>query len=159
VSSASQWVEEMWKAKNTSHIPTTPTTTTPARCTRRQNKTEKRPDRTPGCGDKAALVAAVVVMVSVAVPAEVPVMTTGAVEPKLNVGGYWALARLEVNAAVNATLPVNPPAGVTVIVEVFPVVAPGARVTVVAETANVGLDATVSAPATATASELPATFN
>jgi len=71
-----------------------------------------------------ALVAAVVEMVSVAVPATVPVMLTGVVEPKLRVGGYWAPAGLEVTAAVRATLPVKPPAGVTVIVYVFPLVAP-----------------------------------
>lgn len=37
---------------------------------------------------RVALVAAVVEMVSVAVPAVVPVMLTGLVEPKLKVGGY-----------------------------------------------------------------------
>lgn len=71
-----------------------------------------------------ALVAAVVEIVSVAVPAVVPVMLTGLVEPKLKVGGYWVPAGLEVRAAVSATLPVRPPTDVTVIVEVFPVVAP-----------------------------------
>jgi hypothetical protein len=35
--------------------------------------------------------------------------------------------------ALNATLPVNPPAGVTVIVDVFPVVAPRMTVAVVPE--------------------------
>ena len=78
-----------------------------------------------------ALVAAVVKMVSVAVPAVAPAILTGLVEPKLKVGGYWAPAGLEVTAAVNATLPVKPPAGVIVIVEVFPVVAPFAIVTAV----------------------------
>jgi hypothetical protein len=67
-----------------------------------------------------------VFMVRVAVPAVVPVMLTGLVEPKLKLGGYWAPAGLDVMAAVNDTLPVKPPAGVTVMVEVFPVVAPGA---------------------------------
>jgi hypothetical protein len=45
--------------------------------------------RTPGRAGyaRAALVAAVVEMVRVAVPALVPVMLTGLVEPKLNVGG------------------------------------------------------------------------
>ena len=87
---------------------------------------------------RAALVAAVVVIVSVAVPAEVPVMLTGLVGPKLKVGGYWAPAGLEVMAAVSATLPVKPPLGVTVIVEVFPVVAPGETVTAVPLTVNPG---------------------
>jgi hypothetical protein len=66
-------------------------------------------------------------------------MFTGLVEPKLKVGGYWAPDGLEVMAAVSATLPMKPPAGVTVIVEVFPVVAPGATVTAVLVKANEGL--------------------
>jgi predicted metal-dependent peptidase len=41
VSSASQWAMEMWKAKNASHIPTAPTTTTAVRYIYSQNKTEK----------------------------------------------------------------------------------------------------------------------
>jgi hypothetical protein len=52
-------------------------------------------------------------------------MLTGDVVPKLNVGGSVAPFGLVVRAAVNVTLPVNPPLGVTVIVDVFPVVAPG----------------------------------
>jgi hypothetical protein len=52
-------------------------------------------------------------------------MLTGDVVPKLNVGGSVAPFGLEVRVAVNVTLPVNPPLGVTVIVDVFPVVAPG----------------------------------
>ena len=87
---------------------------------------------------RAALVAAVVVMVSVAVPADVPVMLTGLVEPKLKAGGYWAPVGLEVTAAVSVTLPVKPPTGVTVIVEVFPAVAPGETVTAVPLTVNPG---------------------
>ena len=74
---------------------------------------------------KAPLVAAVVRTESVPVPAVVPVMLTGDVVPKLNVGGSEAPAGLVVRAAVNATLPVKPPLGVTVIVEVLPVAAPG----------------------------------
>jgi hypothetical protein len=77
----------------------------------------------------ALLVATVVEIVSVAVPAAVPVRLTGVVEPKLTVGGYCPPAGLEVIAAVSAMLPVNPPVGVNVIVEVFPVAAPGAIVT------------------------------
>ena len=75
--------------------------------------------------------AAVVEMVRVAVPAVAPVMLTGLVEPKLRVGGSCAPFALEVTAAVSATLPVKPPVGVTVMVEVFPVVAPGVTVTAV----------------------------
>ena len=55
-------------------------------------------------------------------------MLTGLVEPKLKVGSC-ALTGKEVNVAVSVTLPVNPPDGVTVTVNVFPVVAP--RVTVI----------------------------
>jgi hypothetical protein len=87
---------------------------------------------------RAALVAAVVETVRVAVPAVVPVMPTGVVDPKLKVGGYWAPAGLDVRAAVNATLPVKPPLGVTVIVEMFPVVAPGVTVTDVPPSAKEG---------------------
>jgi len=94
---------------------------------------------------KAALDAAVVVIVSVAVPAEVPVMLTGLVEPKLKVGGYWAPVGLEVTAAVSTTLPVKPPAGVTVMVEVLPVVAPGITVTAVPLTVKPGVGAVIVA--------------
>ena len=87
---------------------------------------------------RAALVAAVVVKVSVAVPAEVPVMLTGLVEPKLKVGGYRAPAGLEVTAAVSVTLPLKPPAGVTVMAEVFAFVAPGETVTAVPLTVKLG---------------------
>ena len=94
---------------------------------------------------RAALVAAVVVIVSVAVPAEVPVMLTGLVEPKLKLGGYWAPVGLEVTAAVSTTLPVKPPAGVTVMVEVFPVVAPGVTVTAGPLTVKLGVGAVIVA--------------
>jgi hypothetical protein len=77
-------------------------------------------------------------MVRVAVPAAVPAMFTGLVEPKLSVGGSEAPEGLEVMLAVSETLPVNPPAGVTVTVEVFEVVAPGATDTVVPVTVKVG---------------------
>jgi hypothetical protein len=52
-------------------------------------------------------------------------MLTGDVVPKLKVGGLAAPFGLEASAAVNVTLPMNPPLGVTVIVDVLPVVAPG----------------------------------
>ena len=74
---------------------------------------------------------AVVVMVSVAVPALVLEIFTVPVEPKLSVGGSTAPLGLEVTATVNVTLPVKPLAGVTEMVEVFPVVAPGRTVTAV----------------------------
>jgi hypothetical protein len=67
-------------------------------------------------------------MVSVAVPAVVPVMLTGLVVPKLNVGGYVPFAGLEVRAAVITTFPMKPPEGVTVIAVEFPVVAPAVSV-------------------------------
>jgi hypothetical protein len=80
---------------------------------------------------RVALVAGVVEMVREAVPGAVPLMLTGLVEPKLNVGASEPPAGLDVMAAVSAILPVNPPAGVTVMVEVFAVVAPGATMTAV----------------------------
>lgn len=73
-----------------------------------------------------------------AVPALVPVIETGVVVPNDNVGRSVAPLGLEVRAAVIATLPVNPPAGVTVIVDVFPVVDPGVIVTAVPAMANPG---------------------
>jgi len=51
-------------------------------------------------------------------------------------------AGLDVRAAIKATLPVKPPAGVTVMVDVFPVVAPGEIVTGVPLTAKLGLATT-----------------
>ena len=75
-------------------------------------------------------------MVRMAVPGLVPLMLTGVFEPKRKVGRSWAPAGLEVTVAVSPTLPVKPPAGVKVMVEVFPVVAPGATVTAVPETVN-----------------------
>jgi hypothetical protein len=76
--------------------------------------------------------------VSVAVPAEAPGMLTGLVEPRLKVGGYWAPVGLEATAAASTTLPVKPLTGVTVTVEVFPLVAPEIRVTAVPLTVKVG---------------------
>jgi hypothetical protein len=96
--------------------------------------------RTAGClgFTRDALVGAVVVMVTVAVAAEVPEMLTGFVDPKLKVGPYWAPFGLEVTMAENVTFPVKPPAGVTVMVEVFPVVAPGITVIGVVVRVNPG---------------------
>jgi hypothetical protein len=73
----------------------------------------------------------VVVIVRVAVPALAPVIFTGLVEPKLKVGGYWAPLGLEVMVAVSVTLPVKPPVGAMVIVDVFAVEAPAEIATVV----------------------------
>ena len=50
-------------------------------------------------------------------PGTAVVMLTLPLVPKVNVGGSVALAGLDVIAAVSATLPVNPPDGVTVIVD------------------------------------------
>ena len=51
-------------------------------------------------------------------------MFTGDVEPKLSVGWLIAPDGVEVMAAVNVTLPVKPFVGVTLMGNVFPVVAP-----------------------------------
>ena len=88
--------------------------------------------------------ACVVEMVRMAVPAAEPEMLIGVVEPKLKVGGFTAPAGPAVTAAVSAALPVKPPAGVTVMVEVFPVVAPPATVTAVPATVKLGLPAVVT---------------
>ena len=70
-----------------------------------------------------------VLTVSVAVTGLEPVMAAGVVEPKESVGWFCAPVGLAVIAAARATLPVKPPAGDSVIVEVLPEVAPGATVT------------------------------
>jgi hypothetical protein len=69
-----------------------------------------------------------------------PVMTTGVVVPKLKVGGGKGpeLVGADVTAAVRATDPVKPLAGVTVIVETLPVPVPSTTLTLVALMANVG---------------------
>jgi hypothetical protein len=59
-------------------------------------------------------------------------------------GRCWALDGLEVTAAVSATFPVKPPAGVTVMVELFPMVAPEETVTAVPLTVKAGLTAVVT---------------
>ena len=92
------------------------------------------------CGELPA----VVEIVRVAVPAVVPEMLTGVVEPKLTVGGYWAPAGLEVRVAVSVTLPMNPPDGVTVTVDVFDVVAPGVTLTAVPPMVKLGFTAIVT---------------
>ena len=77
-----------------------------------------------GAGTRAPVVAAVVVTVNVPAAAA-PVIFTGDVEPKLKVGASAAPLGLVARAAVRVTLPVNPPLGVTVMVVVLLVVAPG----------------------------------
>ena len=81
-------------------------------------------------------VAPVVYMVSAEVCAEEPLIVTEAGE-RLHVAGSFAatgvMAQLKVTAAV------NPFVGVTVMVEVFPVVAPGATETAVPAIVKVGV--------------------
>lgn len=80
-----------------------------------------------------------------AIPAVVPAILTGLVEPKLKVGRCVAPLGFEVTAAVSDTLPVKPPAGVTVTVEVFPVLAPGAIETAVPLIAKLAFTIVVTA--------------
>jgi hypothetical protein len=95
--------------------------------------------RTPGfAGRSSAAVAEVVVIVRVAVAALVLVMVTGLVEPKLRAGRSTAPVGLAVIFAVKVTFPVKPPLGVTVIVDAFPLVAPGDTDKPAPETVNVG---------------------
>ena len=86
----------------------------------------------------AALLAAVLNTVRVDVAALTPVICAGLVEPKLKVGVSRAPMGLAVMATVSATAPVNPPLGVMLIVEAFPVSAPGEIVTAVPVTVKVG---------------------
>lgn len=65
-----------------------------------------------------AQLAGVVSIMRVAVPAAAPVMLTVLLPLKPRVGTLCAPFGLEVTAAVSATLPVKPPAGVTVIVDI-----------------------------------------
>jgi hypothetical protein len=83
--------------------------------------------------------------VKVAVPLLAPLIVTGVVVPKLNVGGSTAPTGLLPIVAVSATAPVKPPDGVMVMVDAFPVVAPGATVTAVPATAKLGGKVTVTA--------------
>jgi hypothetical protein len=81
-----------------------------------------------------AEVAAVVFTVSVVVCATAPVIVAVARTP--HVAG--SLAATGVIAQLRLTAPVNPPDGVNVMVEVFPVVAPGATVIAVPVIAKPG---------------------
>jgi hypothetical protein len=78
----------------------------------------------------------VVYTVSAEVCAEEPLIVTEAGE-RLHVAGSFVAAG--VMAQLRVTAPVNPFAGVTVIVEVFPVVAPGATETAVPAMVKVGV--------------------
>jgi hypothetical protein len=64
-------------------------------------------------------------------------MLTGFVV-KVNVGGFTAPVGLVATAALSVTLPVKPFAGVMVMVDVLPVVAPAVIVTAVPATVKVG---------------------
>lgn len=87
------------------------------------------------------LLGAVVVTVRVAVTLPVPVIATGLVAPKLTVGRYCAPAGLDVTVAESATSPVKPAIGVSVTVDVLPVVAPGVTERAVPLTVKVGVGA------------------
>ncbi len=103
---------------------------------------------------RAPLLGAVVEMLRVAVAAEP--LTVTALGLKLNVGRSCAPAGLEVTAAVSVTLPVKPPIGVTIIVEVLPAVAPGLTDTAVPLTVKPGVCAAVTVrPTAAVAIKLP----
>jgi hypothetical protein len=71
-------------------------------------------------------------------------MLTGLVEPKLKIGRSTAPVGLLVIAAVKVTVPANPPVGDSVIVEAFPVVAPGTSVTDVPASVRPGGTAAVT---------------
>ena len=79
-------------------------------------------------------VAPVVFTVRVAVCADAPEIVTD--WERLHVAG--SLAAVGVIAQVRFTVPVNPPDGVRVIVDVLPEVAPGATVTAVPEIVKLG---------------------
>lgn len=103
--------------------------------------------RMPRCGWFSAVhppVGAVVAIVKVAFPLLDPVMLTAALDGvQLNVGGKFEPGG-GVTTALSVTTPVNPLEGVTVIVEVFPVAAPGARDTFVPPNAKDGLTGVVT---------------
>lgn len=77
-------------------------------------------------GRSALLEAAVVLTVKVAVAAPAPLIVTE--DGIVQVGGSTGLEMLVLTAQVRFTWPVKPPEGVTLIVVVLPVVAPGATV-------------------------------
>ena len=71
--------------------------------------------------------AAVVVIVIVAVAGDVPAIFTD-VAPIAHVGGAIGFVKAVVTEQLRVTVPVKPPDGVIVIVDVFPMVAPGMTV-------------------------------
>jgi hypothetical protein len=87
-------------------------------------------------------------IVAVVVTALVPATVTDEAANEI-VGGSTAPDGLEVKAALRLTEPVNPFAGVTVMVEVLPEVAPATTVTAVAETTKVGGNGAVTVTVTA----------
>ena len=93
------------------------------------------------------MLGAFVEIVRVVDPADGLVIGTEPAVPKLNSGeSPAALDGPLLISAVSATLPMNPPPGATVIVEVLPMVAPGAEmVTVVPLTVNPGTIGTFTA--------------
>jgi hypothetical protein len=93
----------------------------------------------------SALVAAVVVIVSVDVCAAAPVIETEGGD-KAHVTG--SLSAMELTEQIRLTVPVNPFAGVTVIETVLPVVAPGATDNdeLAPATTNVGVGVMVTVP-------------
>jgi len=86
-------------------------------------------------------------MVKLAVPAAVPVILTGVVVPKLKLGGSCAPLGPEVTSAVSATLPVKPPVGVTVMVDVFADDAPAVTDTAFPLTEKLGFTVVVTVTA------------
>jgi hypothetical protein len=68
-------------------------------------------------------------IVRAAVSGFTPLIETEPLEPKLSMGGIAEVLWLSDMVAVSVTLPVKPARGVTVMVVVFPVVAPRATVT------------------------------
>lgn len=92
------------------------------------------PPKEPGSAMALHVVAAVVYTVSVDVCAAPLIVTEAGM---LHVAG--SLAASGVMAQLRLTGPVNPPDGVTVIVELFPLVTPGATETVVPVMVKVGV--------------------
>ena len=84
------------------------------------------------------VVGAVVITVRVANAALGPVKLSALAALKVTVGLSCEPTGLEVIAASNATDPMKPPLGVTVIVDVFEVVVPGATATAVPEIVKPG---------------------
>jgi hypothetical protein len=106
-------------------------------------------------GFSIAAATAVVLTVSVAVPAVVPLIAIGEVTEHVGV----SVPLVGETAQLKATLPVNPPPGVTVIVDVFPLVAPGEAIVIaplfVSVTVSVADTAVTITPTVVVAVRLP----